>query len=92
MKLRNDYVSNSSSSSFIVDCDTYNRYYEKYGAPEIEANYCDGLHNGLKCVEFYGYDDEHNVEGYDNDEECVRSIYDTMCMLDPEFIKWSNNH
>lgn len=90
MKIRSDYVSNSSSSSFIVDEATLDRYIEKYGPPEIDYSFEN--RNGISCVEFSGEDGEHNVEGYDNDEEYVRSLYDTMCMLNPEIIDWSNNH
>lgn len=92
MKTRNDFVSNSSSSSFIVDYATYEKYYEKYGATEMEPDYNIEERNGIKCVEFYGWDDEHDIEGYDNDEEYVIELYREMCSLNPKIIEFSNNH
>ena len=90
MKTRNDFVSNSSSSSFIVDEATNSKYIDKYGFPELEGY--SKKYNGIACVEYWGADDEHTNEAYDNDEELLESIYDEMCMLKPKFIEWRNHH
>lgn len=90
MKLRNDYVSNSSSSSFIVDEATYDRYMEKRGPAELNPEYIEK--DGVSCVEFYGCDSENSVMGYDNDEEYVSYLYEEMFQFDPTIIEWHNNH
>ena len=90
MKTRNDFVSNSSSSSFIVDEDTNMKYIEKYGFPALEG--FSKEYNGINCVEYWGADDEHTDDDYDNDEELLESIYDGMCLLNPKFIDWKNHH
>lgn len=90
MKIRSDFVSNSSSSSFIVDKETNDKYEEKHGLIDLEKHYKD--HNGLECVEYWGSDGDCTNDDYDNDEEYLENVYRSMCDLNPKFIDWKNHH
>ena len=90
MKIRNDYVSNSSSSSVIVDEAAYDRFCAERGPAELSPEYIE--RDGVSCVEFYGCDSECSVVGYENDEVYVSELYDAMFCYNPTIIKWSNNH
>lgn len=90
MKLRSDFISNSSSCSFIVDSDTNERYKEKYGASELDCEYIE--FNGKSCVEYCGYDADEGYPGYENAEEYLKDMYNKMADLDPKILEFYNNH